>query len=78
MKNFNLHTYLKKICVIKEMSLAEVSKKAGMSVQNLSGILNNNNATLGTLDKLADTLDCDIKVSFIDRKTGKEYELKKD
>ena len=78
MKDFNIHTYIKKLCVIKETTLADISKKARMSAQNLSGILNNNNATLGTLDKLADTLDCDIKVSFIDRKTGKEYELKKD
>lgn len=75
MKNFNLHTYLKKICVIKNSTFADVAKKAGMSVQNLAGILNNNNATLVTMDKIADAVDCDIQIKFIDRSTNKEYEL---
>lgn len=70
MKNIDLHTYLKKVCVIKNMTLAEIARKSGMSATNLNGIMNNNNTTLLTLSKIAEAIDCNLDINFIDKSTG--------
>lgn len=60
---------IKILCIKKKTNVAELSVKLGNSKQNLFNKLYRNNMKASDLEKIADALDCDLKIEFIDRKT---------
>lgn len=67
----NVAEYIK-ICFIKKsVKLIEVAEKTGQSKSNLSAKINRNDMKTSEIEKIADALNCDLRLDFIDRDTGK-------
>ena len=64
---------IKSILIYKDMTITELSKKLGKSVQNLSNLLKKDNFRENELKEIADKLDCDLKIEFVDKTTGKTF-----
>lgn len=61
------------LCRVKKgnMSEAELARKTGQSPQNMNNKYKRNSFKISELEKVAEAFDADLKVQFIDRKTGK-------
>lgn len=61
-----------RIMLIKRgnMSGTDLAKKIGTTPQNISNKFKRNNFTMKDLQQIADALDCDLEIRFIDRTTG--------
>ena len=61
-----------RIMLIKRgnMSGTDLAKKIGTTPQNISNKFKRNNFTMKDLQEIADALDCDLEIRFIDRTTG--------
>ena len=61
-----------RIMLIKRgnMSGTDLAKKIGTTPQNISNKFKRNNFTMKDLQEIADALDCDLQIRFIDRTTG--------
>jgi Helix-turn-helix. len=55
----------------RKMSLGELADKTNQSRQNLSNKFSRDNLTETDIKEIADVLNCDIDIQFIDRETGK-------
>ena len=64
---------IKSILIYKDMTITDLSEKLGKSVQNLSNLLKKDNFRENELKEIADKLDCDLKIEFIDKTTGKTF-----
>lgn len=62
--------YLKLVAVKKGISMSEVARMSGQSVQNLHGKLTNGSLKASELFMIADLLGA--SVHFIDKRTGKQ------
>ena len=63
--------YIKLCCVKKgDISIAELARRTGQASQNLSNKISRDNFKYSELQKIADALGADVKLQFIDRKTG--------
>lgn len=62
-----------KLCCLKQndISLRQAAIKAGITPQNLSNKIARNSFYVRDLENLANALDSDMEIKFIDRKTGK-------
>ena len=60
---------IKILCIKRNTNVAELSVKLGNSKQNLFNKLYRNDMKTSDLKKIADALDCDLKIEFIDRTT---------
>ena len=68
----NAAEYIKLCCVKKDdISLRQVAMKAGISPQNLSNKIAKNSFYLRDIENIANALDADLQIAFIDRATGK-------
>lgn len=68
----NVIEYIKLCCVKKnDVSLRQVALKAGISPQNLSNKMAKESFYLRDIENIANALDADLQISFIDRETGK-------
>ena len=68
---FNAKEYIKLCCVKKgDLSSAELARLAGMTNQNLCNKYAKNKFTNLDLEKIANALNADLSVKFIDRQTG--------
>lgn len=64
--------YIRLCCVKKNnISLRQVALKSGISPQNLSNKIAKDSFYLRDLRKIANALDADLKIEFIDKTTGK-------
>ena len=61
---------LKLIMINKEISNKELADKLNLTSGAISGVFSQRNITLNKLRDLCDALDCDIDISFVDRKSG--------
>jgi len=61
MKDFVVHNHLKEMCSERGISVAELSRQAGMEV---AGIYRGNNYTLNTIAKFLIILDCKFEDLF--------------
>lgn len=50
--------------------MRQVALKAGISPQNLSNKIAKNSFYFRDIEKLADALDADVEIKFINRETG--------
>ena len=57
------------LCVLKGISVAELSVKLGGSKQNLFNKLYRNDIKLSDLDRIADTLGLELHLQFVDKET---------
>lgn len=64
---------IKSILIYKDMTITDLSEKLGKSVQNLSNLLKKDNFRESELAEIADKLDCDLKIEFVDKTTGKTF-----
>lgn len=62
-----------KLCLVKrgDMSEAELARRTGQTPQNLNNKYKRNVFKVSELEKIANALDSDLRIQFIDRKTGK-------
>ena len=63
----DLEEVIKILCVKRKITVAELSVKMGFSKQNLFNKLYRNDMKLSDLEKVAAALDCDLKISVIDK-----------
>lgn len=64
---------IKMICGYREIPVSEVAEKLNKSTSNFYQMLKRDNFRESELVEIADILGCDLKISFIDRETGKEF-----
>lgn len=66
----NISEAIKILCIKRNTSVAELSVKLGNSKQNLFNKLYRNDMKISDLEKIAEALDCNLKIEFIDKKSG--------
>lgn len=61
------------LCRVKKgnISEAELARRTGQTPQNMNNKFKRNTFKISELEKVADALDADLQVQFIDRETGK-------
>ncbi len=60
------------LCRVKRgnMSEAELARKTGQTPQNMNNKHKRNTFKVAELEKIAEALDAELKISFIDKETG--------
>lgn len=60
------------LCRVKRgnMSEAELARKTGQTPQNMNNKHKRNTFKISELEKIAEALDAELKISFIDKETG--------
>jgi hypothetical protein len=53
------------------MSEAELARRTGQTPQNMNNKHKRNAFKVSELEKIAEALDAELKISFIDKETGK-------
>lgn len=64
---------IKMILGYKDMNISTLAEKIGTSRPNMSQKMKRDNFSEKELQEIAEALECDLKISFIDRETGKEF-----
>ena len=61
------------LCRIKKGNIpeAELARRTGQTPQNMNNKYKRNTFKISELEKVAEALDADLKISFIDHETGK-------
>ena len=63
--------YIKLCCVKKgNISEAELARRTGQTPQNMNNKYKRNTFKISELEKVAEALGADLKISFIDKETG--------
>lgn len=68
-----LDKYIKKVLIDKEIKQIELAQKMGISRASLGGLISRNKMGIDKLEELANALDCDVKITFVDKESGQEY-----
>lgn len=68
-----LDKYIKKVLIDKDVKQIELAQKMGISRASLGGLISRNKMGIDKLEELANALNCDVKITFIDKENGKEY-----
>ncbi len=68
-----LDKYIKKVLIDKDIKQIDLAEKMGISRASLGGLISRNKMGIDKLEELANALDCDVKITFVDRENGKEY-----
>lgn len=53
------------------MSEAELARRTGQTPQNMNNKYKRNTFKISEFQKVAEAMDADLKISFVDRETGK-------
>ena len=64
---------IKMLCGFREIPLSDLAEKLGKSTSNFYQILNRDTFRESALQQIADILNCDLKITFVDRESGKEF-----
>lgn len=64
---------IKMICGYREMPVSDLAKKLNKSTSNFYQMLKRDNFRESELSEIANILNCDVKITFVDRETGKEF-----
>lgn len=68
----DVREYIKLCCVKKgNISEAELARRTGQSPQNMNNKYKRNTFKISELERVAEALDADLQISFVDKKTGK-------
>ncbi len=70
--HMNVREYIN-LCRVKRgnMSEAELARRTGQTPQNMNNKHKRNAFKVSELEKIAEALDAELKISFIDKETGK-------
>ena len=67
----DVREYIKLCCVKKgNISEAELARRTGQTPQNMNNKYKRNTFKISELEKVAEALGADLKISFIDKETG--------
>lgn len=64
---------IKMICGFREIPISELAGKLGKSTSNFYQMLQRDNFRESELEEIANILNCDLKITFTDKNTGKEF-----
>lgn len=64
---------IKSILIYKDSTITDLATKLNKSTQNLSNLLKKDNFRESELIDIADALNCDLEINFIDRDTRKIF-----
>lgn len=64
---------IKMICGFREVPVSDVAQKLNKTTSNFYQMMKRDNFREKELEQIADILNCDLKISFIDRETGREF-----
>jgi len=67
----NIKEYIKLCCVKRNISNAELARLTGQTPQNFNQKMQRNSFQSSELEKIANSLNADLEIKFIDRETGK-------
>lgn len=61
-----------RLCCVKRgnMSSAELARRTGQTPQNMNNKYKRNSFKVSELEKVADALDCDLQITFVDKESG--------
>lgn len=65
----NIKEYIKLCCVKRNISNAELARLTKQTPQNLNQKMQRNSFYTSELEKIADSLNADLEIKFIDRET---------
>ena len=68
-----LDKYIKKVLIDKNVKQVELAEKLNISRASLGGLISRNKMGVDKLEDIATALNCELKISFIDKDTHKEY-----
>jgi hypothetical protein len=68
----NVREYIS-LCRVKRnnMTEAELARRTGQTPQNMNNKYKRNTFKISELEKVAEAMDAELKISFIDNETGK-------
>ncbi len=67
----DVREYIKLCCVKKRnISEAELARRTGQTPQNMNNKYKRNTFKVSELEKVAEALGAELKISFIDKETG--------
>jgi hypothetical protein len=68
----NIREYIN-LCRVKRgnMSEAELARRTGQTPQNMNNKYRRDTFKISELEKIAEAMDADLQISFIDKETGK-------
>ena len=67
----DVREYIKLCCVKKgNISEAELARRTGQTPQNMNNKYKRNTFKVSELEKVAEALGAELKISFIDKETG--------
>ena len=67
----DVREYIKLCCVKKgKISEAELARRTGQTPQNMNNKYKRNTFKVSELEKVAEALGAELKISFIDKETG--------
>ena len=61
------------ICGYRDMKLSDLANRLDKSTSNFYQMLKRDNFRENELEEIADALNCDLSIKFVDRETGKEF-----
>jgi hypothetical protein len=64
---------IKMICGYREMAISDLAGKLNKSTSNFYQMMKRDNFRENELLEIANILGCDLKITFVDRETGKEF-----
>lgn len=67
----NVREYIN-LCRVKQGNIteAELARRTGQTPQNMNNKYKRNTFKISELEKVAEALDADLKISFIDKESG--------
>lgn len=68
-----LGSLIKQIMGYKQVPMSQIAREIGKSPSNLFQMLERDDLRESALKQFAEILDCDLKVEFIDKKTGRVF-----
>lgn len=69
--DMDVKEYIKLCCVKRgNISEAELARRTGQTPQNMNNKYKRNTFKISELERVAEALDADLKISFVDKKTG--------
>lgn len=67
----DVREYIKLCCVKRgNISDAELARRTGQTPQNMNNKYKRNTFKVSELEKIAEALGADLKISFVDKETG--------
>ncbi len=65
----NMNENIKIACVKRNISIAELARRSNQTPQNFNQKMKINNFKTEELEKIADALNCDLEIHFVDKNT---------